>query len=70
MISSKVTQTGGRRIRKLLRTALKGGVGEVEVGFFSTATYPNGTPVAAVAAWNEFGTERGEQEPHPRAPVL
>lgn len=28
----------------------------VDVGFFSTARYPDGTPVAAVAAWNEFGT--------------
>ena len=25
------------------------------VGFFSTAKYPDGTPVAAVAAWQEFG---------------
>lgn len=33
-------------------------VSSVEIGFFSTAKYPDGTPVAAVAAWNEFGTRR------------
>jgi hypothetical protein len=30
--------------------------GSVEVGFLENATYPDGTPVAAVANWNEFGT--------------
>lgn len=29
--------------------------GRVEVGFLEGATYPDGTPVAAVAFWNEFG---------------
>lgn len=28
----------------------------LEVGFLEGATYPNGTPVAAVAFWNEFGS--------------
>lgn len=31
------------------------GGGEVAVGFMEGATYPDGTPVAAVAYWNEFG---------------
>ena len=31
----------------------------VEVGVFASAKYPDGTLVAAVAAWNEFGTRRG-----------
>lgn len=30
--------------------------GSVEVGFINRATYPGGTSVAAVAAYNEFGT--------------
>lgn len=30
--------------------------GAVEVGFLEGATYPDGTPVAAVAEWNEYGT--------------
>jgi len=29
--------------------------GEVHVGFLEGATYPDGTPVAAVAYWDEFG---------------
>ena len=35
--------------------AAKMGGGELSVGFMSGATYPDGTPVAAVAFWNEFG---------------
>ena len=30
--------------------------GAVEVGFLEDEVYPDGTPVAAVAYWNEFGT--------------
>lgn len=29
--------------------------GSVNVGFLEGATYPDGTPVAAVAFWNEYG---------------
>ena len=35
----------------------------MSVGFFSTAKYPDGTPVAAVAAFNEFGTETIPERP-------
>ena len=70
MISAKVTRTGGRKIKRLFDTALKGGVREVDVGFFSTATYPDGTPVAAVAAWNEFGTQRGGRPHIPERPFF
>jgi hypothetical protein len=31
--------------------------GSVEVGFLEGATYPDGTPVAAVAFWNEYGND-------------
>lgn len=31
------------------------GGGKVSVGFMEGATYPDGTPVAAVAFWNEYG---------------
>lgn len=37
--------------------AQKMGGGRVQIGFLEGATYPDGTPVAAVAAWNEFGHE-------------
>ncbi len=39
--------------------------GEVSVGFFDTATYPDGTKVAAVAFFNEFGRPSRGQPPRP-----
>lgn len=42
---------------KLADIAAKAGNGHVLVGFMGGATYPNGTPVASVAFWNEFGTK-------------
>ena len=49
---------GGKKLERFLRDARHArGVRTVEVGFFSTARYPDGTPVTNVAAWNEFGTE-------------
>lgn len=43
--------------------ARKMGGGSVSVGFMEGATYPNGTPVAAVAFWNEYG--KPDQPPRP-----
>ena len=65
MAKVKVTvkRTGGKKLQRLLREAGKGGVSGVKVGFFSTARYEDGTPVAAVAAWNEFGTETIPERP-------
>ena len=65
MAKVKVTvkRTGGKKLRRLLREAGKGGVSGVKVGFFSTAKYQDGTPVAAVAAWNEFGTKTIPERP-------
>lgn len=40
---------------KLAEIAERMGEGQVNVGFMEGATYPDGTPVAAVAYWNEFG---------------
>lgn len=51
--------TGGSKTREFLRrakAAARSGQPTLKVGFFETARYPDGTPVAAVAAWNEFGT--------------
>ena len=65
MAKVKVTvkRTGGKKLRRLLREAGKGGVSGVKVGFFSDARYQDGTPVAAVAAWNEFGTKTIPERP-------
>ena len=53
------------RLRKALRRARNTtGVATLEVGFFDTARYPDGTPVTNVAAWNEFGTRRGDGSVH------
>ena len=54
MLSGKIETKGS--FRKLLPNAGKGGVDAVNVGFFDTARYQDGTPVAAVAFWNEYGT--------------
>ena len=62
-VSVKVQRRGGKKLARLLREAGKGGVSGVKVGFFSTARYEDGTPVAAVAAWNEFGTETIPERP-------
>lgn len=54
-----VTVRGGRGLEHALDRIGKG-LGESEkvlrVGFLEDATYPDGTPVATVAAANEFGT--------------
>ena len=54
-IKTTMKMTGGRKLDKFLRTAGKSGMSGVRVGFFSTARYDDGTPVATVAARNEFG---------------
>lgn len=52
---------GGHRLRAHIAKALAAqGVQNVRVGFFETARYPDGTPVAAVAAWQEFGTQNAD----------
>lgn len=38
---------------------------EIQVGFFETAHYPDGTPVAYVAAIQEFGYPSGNIPPRP-----
>ena len=62
-----VTQRGGRRYKKhneqWEKLAKEAHRREVDIGFFSTARYPDGTPVTNVAAWNEFGTETIPERP-------
>lgn len=46
----------GENVARVLRDIAKRmGGGSVRVGFLEGATYPDGTPVAAVAYWDEFG---------------
>lgn len=50
-------------MKKLEEIAQRMGGGAVAVGFLGDAVYPDGTPVAAVAFWNEFG--KPGQSPRP-----
>ena len=56
-----VSKALGEIVRKM-------GGGEVSVGFMEGATYPDGTPVAAVAFWNEYG--HGGHFPAPPRPFF
>lgn len=51
----KALSGGDALMKKLEEIAARMGGGAVSVGFLEGATYPDGTPVAAVAFWNEFG---------------
>jgi hypothetical protein len=64
---ANVSFSGGEKTKAFFKNAGKGGVKAVDVGFFSTAKYPDGTPVASVAAWNEFGTLDIPERPAIRA---
>ena len=63
---------GGHKLDAIIRKALTAsGVDGLRVGFFRTAKYPDGTPVAAVAAWNEFGTRtKGGSQHIPERPFF
>ena len=63
---------GGHKLDAIIRKALSAsGVETLRVGFFRTAKYPDGTPVAAVAAWNEFGTRtKGGSQHIPERPFF
>lgn len=51
-----VEVSGGTKLAGVIRAMADAGqFTEVSVGFLDGATYPDGTPVAQVAAWNNFG---------------
>lgn len=54
---------GDALMTKLREIADSMGGGSVSVGFLDGATYPDGTPVAAVAFWNEFGNSEQPARP-------
>lgn len=58
----------GDRVAKTIAARVKKMSGTVEVGFMEDATYPDGTPVAAVAFWNNYG--HGGQFPAPPRPFF
>lgn len=56
---------GGAKFERKLREMLEklNRPGALRVGFLANAKYPDGTPVAAVAAWNNYGTGRAPPRP-------
>lgn len=54
-MAEKILQGSDALMERLKEIAASMGGGNVKVGFFAGATYPDGTPVAAVAFWNEYG---------------
>ena len=71
MIKIDTRVTGGHNLQKSLDGLGKGGVDKIAVGFFATSRYPDGTPVATVAAWNEFGTRKQDGSVHvPERPFM
>ena len=61
------TLTGGGKLEGKLREFARwlSGAQTVRIGFLKGATYPNGTPVALVAAVQEFGAPRRNIPPRP-----
>lgn len=57
------TFKGGDKLNDFFKKAGRGGVRGIDVGVFASAKYPNGILVAAVAAWNEFGTQEIPERP-------
>lgn len=61
---------GGKELERRLEVARQAtGVSGVKIGFFESARYSDGTPVAAVAAWNEWGTSTAPERPFFRASI-
>jgi hypothetical protein len=53
----------GDRVAKTIAARVAKLSGHVDVGFMEDATYPDGTPVAAVAFWNNYGTTTAPPRP-------
>ena len=57
------TRSSGRLLKTIKRAKRTQGIKRVDVGFFDTSKYPDGTPVTVVAANNEFGLGRVPSRP-------
>ena len=57
------TRSSGRLLKTIRAAKRTQGVKRIDVGFFDTAKYPDGTPVTIVAARNEFGLGRVPSRP-------
>jgi len=68
-----VSVTGGAKLKAFIATARQQaakGERALDIGFIKTP-YPDGTPIAAVMAWNEFGTRKKDGTVHaPERPTI
>lgn len=71
-MAAGVKITGGDKLLTKLKKLQKLGKHRVTAGFYKEAKYPDGTPVATVAAANNFGTVEngGFIPPRPFFPML
>lgn len=69
MATEVISVSGGDKMDDYLKSLLnKLDCGDLQVGFMEGATYADGTPVAQVAFWNEFG--HGGNFPSPPRPFF
>lgn len=62
---TEISLSGGEKLERRLE-AIAAKIArpfKLRVGFLEGATYPDGTPVATVAAWNNFGTAKSPARP-------
>jgi len=70
MATEVISVSGGGKMDDYLKSLLsKLDCGELQVGFMEGATYPDGTTVAQVAFWDEFGTQTSPARPFFRSMV-
>ena len=55
--------SGGNRLKSVISHIKTAKPVSIDYGQHSNATYPDGLPVAQVALWNEYGTERIPERP-------
>jgi hypothetical protein len=60
---SSIKRVGGKALSDRLNKLKITKPARLEYGYFPNATYPNGTFVASVAAWNQYGTSKIPQRP-------
>lgn len=68
-MGAKITRKAGDAADILKRLVASTKLPHVNVGFLEGKTYPDGTPVAQVAYWNEFGTKSMPPRPFMRQAI-
>ncbi|MCK5610550.1 hypothetical protein KAR91_52235 [Candidatus Pacearchaeota archaeon] len=62
-ITVKTEQSNKNAMKQIVKRLEKLKDKSLSVGFFSNSQYPDGTPVASVAMWNNNGTDRIPERP-------